>query len=185
MNRYEIQNKLNQEHFDNPTVGDYWQEMFCPYFIVLEIVDSSWFWICDERKAVDSNHWTWDLENSKIVSKKYFDRVKYDPTNNKFMADVIVRQNCPFSKSWNELKNNLPQYIKYKSEAKPKVEDLLDEIEKLKKDRSKWLNSYVSLLLNTLNETTSSGETYYELITEENPELADKFKKEVAKFLGS
>lgn len=182
MNRIEEQKKINQEAFDNPKPGHYWQEMFCPYFLVLEVIADNSFWVCDKRKEVDNEHWTWDLSQSKLVDKLYFSRVKYTPISG-FVADVIVRENCPFVKEWNIIKHDLIQYKKVASWSE--VDNLKQEIAQLKQERIKWINSYVSLLLDNLNETTSLGKTYYELISEENPELANNFKKEVAKFVGS
>ena len=31
---------LNQEHFDNPQVGDGWQEHFCYHFIIVDVLPS-------------------------------------------------------------------------------------------------------------------------------------------------
>jgi hypothetical protein len=94
-NRADIQKAKNQTHFDTPQAGDYWQEMFCPYFIVLSVEDyGETFIVCDKTISSADRKWEFDLQNSKRVDKSYFKRVKYSVSSgnmsNKFVADVIV-----------------------------------------------------------------------------------------------
>ena len=79
--------KLNEKHYNNPQEGDYWHEMFCPYFIVLSIVENGYI-ICSERIDVDSGHWRFDLSKATLVDKNYFDKVKYQSISG-FCADVV------------------------------------------------------------------------------------------------
>ena len=170
MSRQEEQKLLNEKHFNYPEIGDYWHEMFCPYFIVLDIFQDK-FWICDIRKEVDKDHWTWDLEKSKLVDKSYFNRVKYDTvlSNNRslgFIADVIVRgENNPFVEEFKKIKCNLNY-------------DYIDpSIEELKSQRNYWINKYFTLLVDSVSETFP-GTTikYIDIIKEDNPKLIEKLK---------
>lgn len=169
MSRIDEQKKLNQEHFDFPRPGDFWQEMFCPYFIVLGIEDDL-FWICDERKEVDNNHWTWDLSKSKLVYKSYFNRVKYSVSSQGFVADVIVRgDSCPFVAEFDKLGLKKP-IIKEEKQKK--------QIEELKKQRNFYLNKYVELLIEQLVEPFPGTDyRYIDIIKQENPKLLEKLQK--------
>lgn len=94
----------NRSHYNLPAVGDYWHEMFCPYFIVLEVLSGTGYYvICEDRKTVDSDHWTFDLSKAKWVDKSYFNMVKYT-TMDGFCADVVVNPKYQvFVEEWIEL----------------------------------------------------------------------------------
>ncbi len=97
------QNTRNQQALDNPRPGDYWQEMFCPYFIVVDVKGDEYTVLScmggpdsynrkDEpnaRISVDSGHWAFDYSKSMIVDRAWIERaVKYG-TIDEFVADVI------------------------------------------------------------------------------------------------
>lgn len=106
-NRKEIQEKLNNEHFDNPEPGDYWNEMFCPYFVVLECLPENKFVICHTRQPIDSHTWTWDLSKTQIVSKEYFNVVKYRSIPG-FVANVIPEHHWAVEEYFKEWKSKFP-----------------------------------------------------------------------------
>ena len=173
MSRIETQKQINTRAFDDPKVGDYWHEMFCPYFIVLEVIGDGTFWICDERKTVDRDHWTWDLEQARIVEKRYFDRVKYSP-NSGFCADVIeYGVTNPFASKWLEIKKE-----KFSNIESIKIQQLQNKILDLEMERKKWIKKYIDLLVDSLLEKTVDNQlTYLEILKQENPELIEKLKK--------
>lgn len=76
----------NNLAFYNPKAGDYWNEMFVPYFVILEVRDDTLI-VCDETKEVDANHWTWNLEKAKEAPRDYMKRVKYGSIDG-YVADV-------------------------------------------------------------------------------------------------
>jgi hypothetical protein len=169
MSRIDEQKQLNQEHFDSPRPGDFWQEMFCPYFIVVGIEDDL-FWICDERKSVDEVYWTWDVSKSRLVKKSYFNCVKYSASSQGFIADVIVRgYSCPFVAEFKKLGLKVPN-IKEEKQKK--------QIETLTKQRDYYLNKYIELLIQQLEETFPGTDyRYIDIIKQENPNLLEKLQK--------
>ena len=93
----------NLQHYNSPEVGDYWHEMFCPYFIVLAVDDNGYYVVCEDRKDVGPDHWTFDLTKAKWVDKSYFDMVKYS-TMKGFCADVVTSpKHLAFVDEWIEL----------------------------------------------------------------------------------
>ncbi len=97
------QNQKNQQALDNPQPGDYWNEMFCPYFVVVDVKGKDITVLScmggpdsynrkDEpnaRKQVDSNHWTFDYSKSMVVDRAWMEKaVKYG-TIDGFVADVV------------------------------------------------------------------------------------------------
>jgi len=101
---YEAQKKLNQEALDNPKPGDYWNEMFCPYFVVVSVnpkKDQYTVLSClggpdsynrkDEinaRISVDSGHWGFDYSKHMVVDHAWIERtVRYDSIDG-FVANV-------------------------------------------------------------------------------------------------
>lgn len=94
--------KANRESLANPRPGDYWQEMFCPYFIVVQVKgpeitvlsclggpDS--FTRKHEPCAkidVDGAHWAFDYGKEMTVDRRWIERaVKYESIDG-FVADV-------------------------------------------------------------------------------------------------
>ena len=100
---YEKQKRINEESLHNPRIGDYWQEMFCPYFLVVDVKDKDVTVLSclggpnsfnrkhelDARIELDKDHWTWDLSRSMVVDRNWILKaVKYD-SGEGFVADVI------------------------------------------------------------------------------------------------
>lgn len=98
----EKQKLANYQSLDNPRIGDYWQEMFCPYFLVVDVKgDKITVLSClggpdsynrkDEpcaRIEVDNNSWTWDLTKAMVVDREWMaSAVKYGSIEG-FVADV-------------------------------------------------------------------------------------------------
>ncbi len=92
----------NEYALTNPRPGDYWQEMFCPYFVVVEVKGSKVTVLSclggpnsynrkDEPNAkieIDKGHWGFDYSKSMIVDREWIAKaVKYG-TIDGFVADV-------------------------------------------------------------------------------------------------
>jgi hypothetical protein len=57
---------------ENPAEGDYWYgEMFIPILVVLA-VHPNHVTICSNTQETDAEHWTWDLDKPRIVSREEF-----------------------------------------------------------------------------------------------------------------
>lgn len=97
------QDQKNQQALDNPQPGDYWNEMFCPYFVVVDVKGKDITVLScmggpdsynrkDElnaRKEVDSGYWTFDYSKSMVVDRAWMEKaVKYG-TIDGFVADVV------------------------------------------------------------------------------------------------
>lgn len=83
----EIQAELTRAHRLNPTVGDYWEDHFCPVMVVLEVTDTT-VTIADKTKKVDSNHWTWDEDKVKTITRDEFaKRPLYDKSGQGSIGD--------------------------------------------------------------------------------------------------
>lgn len=89
------QQRLNQAAVDNPEPGDYWQEMFCPYFLVVQAKgDAITILNClphkgtSARKSVDDSHWMFDVSKSMVVDRAWIEKlVRYESIDG-FVADV-------------------------------------------------------------------------------------------------
>jgi hypothetical protein len=94
--------EANQDALDNPQVGDYWSEHFCPYFIVVAVQDKkitvlsclgglASFTRKDEPNAkLDNKDGTWSFDYSRhmVVDHAWMSKaVKYS-TNDGFCAMV-------------------------------------------------------------------------------------------------
>ena len=93
----------NNNAFLNPQPGDYWHEMFCPYFIVVNVKGDKYTVLSclggpdsysrkDEPNArIDNKDGTWSFDYSKsmVVDREWLERtVKYRSISG-FVADVV------------------------------------------------------------------------------------------------
>lgn len=90
------QQRINQAALDDPLPGDYWHEMFCPYFMVVHR-DGDRFTVlnCLDRHGisaymkVDNEHWAFDVSKAIVVDKDWIQRmVRYDSLDG-FVADAV------------------------------------------------------------------------------------------------
>jgi hypothetical protein len=90
--------ELNQAALDNPQPGDYWQEMFCPYFIVVQVLDQDRFVVLSAMQRPgepcakvnnSDNTWSFDPSMGFEVDRQWIrDRVTYQIIDG-FVADVV------------------------------------------------------------------------------------------------
>lgn len=131
-------NTANEDAVANPQPGDYWHEMFCPYFLVVKVDGDeitvlsclggpSSFNRKDEINAkVDNQDGTWSFDYSKsmIVDRAWIRRtVKYG-TIDGFVADVVRGGNK---------EEAVKEWIRYRAEQ------LMSELKKLGPEVSKYL----------------------------------------------
>jgi len=102
MSTRDERNILNQEALDNPQPGDYWHEMFCPYFVVVAVngPDITVLSCMGGPKSYNRQHepnakienkdgsWSFDYDKSMVVDRKWIEKaVKYGSIDG-FIADV-------------------------------------------------------------------------------------------------
>lgn len=85
----------NQEAMINPKPGDFWHEMFCPYFLVVHVKGKDITVLsCIEESENNArinvpDGWTFDVSKSFIVNHDWIkDKVTYK-TIGGFVADVL------------------------------------------------------------------------------------------------
>ena len=100
--KFQTQEQENSQSLANPRPGDYWQEMFCPYFLVVDVRDdkitvlscmggpNSYSRKHEPNARVDvQDGWHFDYSKSMVVDRKWISKaVRYD-TIDGFAADVI------------------------------------------------------------------------------------------------
>lgn len=91
----------NRKALDNPRPGDYWHEMFCPYFLVVNVKGKNITVLSclGGEKSLNRKHepnakigmgdrWTFDIEKDFVVDREWMEKaVKYF-TFDGFCADV-------------------------------------------------------------------------------------------------
>ena len=65
------QDLLNEKHATDPQPGDYWHEMLCPVWVVV-FVDEDVVGVIQDKVDRPPNHWTWDLDKIKSVTRDAF-----------------------------------------------------------------------------------------------------------------
>lgn len=89
--RYKKQQKLNEEHVKNPQIGDFWHEMFSPYFLVVGVVETGVI-VLDETISISKSHYKFDETKPKFISLESLkERVTYPTMRDKFVANVRVK----------------------------------------------------------------------------------------------
>lgn len=96
---YEQKKLENQQGLENPRIGDYWHEMFCPYFLVVDVKDDDITVLSclggiytrkhELNAKIDTKDgWTFDLSKSMVVNREWMTKaVKYESIEG-FVADV-------------------------------------------------------------------------------------------------
>jgi hypothetical protein len=98
--------EYNQEALDNPQPGDYWQERFCPYFLVVAVRDDKITVLsCLGGNAkIDNKDGTWSFDYSKhiVVDRAWMTKaVKYD-TIDGFCANVVRGKTTVALEEWKQ-----------------------------------------------------------------------------------
>lgn len=74
---HEKQQVLNLEYATNPQPGDYWEDMFCPVLLVLEVKNDK-VTIVSKTKEVDQFHWSWDFDKVQVLTvQELIDKLSY------------------------------------------------------------------------------------------------------------
>ncbi len=74
-------NLLNLKHAAAPLIGDYWNEMFTPIGVVVDVTEFTVV-LCESQKLVGDG-WSWDLSKLKAYSRKEFvNRFRYGRIGN-------------------------------------------------------------------------------------------------------
>ena len=98
-----MSNQNNQQALDNPRPGDYWHEMFCPYFVIVNKEGDKYrvlsclggpksFTRKDELNAqiqVDNGHWGFDYSKSMLVDHAWIRKTVTYESIDGFVADVV------------------------------------------------------------------------------------------------
>ncbi len=118
-------NKQNRNHAKYPQPGDYWHEMLCPVLIVLKVTAFQ-VWICDERKDKSNAKWTWDLTQTRILTRKTFEsKLKYD-TMDECWCSVMPKNKMWAVEEYKKMTEH-PMESKYKHTA-PTTQEYTDAI---------------------------------------------------------
>ena len=112
-----MSDQKNQEAVDNPQVGDYWSERFCPYFLVVKVKgDDITVLSCvggpqsfnrkDELNArIDNGDNTWSMDYSKhmVVDREWIKKLVSYGSIPGFCADVVrYGQASAMVREWKE-----------------------------------------------------------------------------------
>lgn len=92
-----MSNELEQEALRNPKIGDYWHEMYCPYFLIVDINYNEYTILsCLNRNnepcaKIDNKNdtWSFDFTKSMKVNHEWIKKtVKYSSIDG-FVARVV------------------------------------------------------------------------------------------------
>lgn len=94
--RYDHAEQVNRNHqaIADPRPGDYWNEMFCPYFIVVDRRGDDFTVLsCLPPDSARIDHsdgtWSFDYSKTKVVDREWIQsKVRYQSIDG-FVADVI------------------------------------------------------------------------------------------------
>jgi len=131
------QDLRNQKALVNPQPGDYWHEMFCPYFVIVNKEGDKFrvlsclggpesFTRKDELNArieVDSGHWGFDYSKSMLVDHEWIRKTVTYESIDGFVADVVQSEKTArMVQEWREHKRLT----------------MLEEIERLEEEYEKF-----------------------------------------------
>lgn len=97
------QDLANQKSLAFPQIGDYWHEMFCPYFVIVNREGNKFRILSclggpksftrkhelNARLEVDSGHWGFDYAKSMLVDHDWIRKTVTYGSVEGFVADVV------------------------------------------------------------------------------------------------
>jgi hypothetical protein len=86
---HDLRKERAEAHINEPCVGDYWHETFCPVCVVLSVSDFRLV-ICKHTTAFDDG-WTWALDNRTDISRDEFKQWLAYKSIPGYWADVAPR----------------------------------------------------------------------------------------------
>ena len=113
------QDLANQKALAFPQIGDYWHEMFCPYFVIVNKEGDKFrvlsclggpksFTRKDELNAqieVDNGHWGFDYSKSMLVDHEWIRKTVTYESIDGFVADVVQSEKTArIAQEWREHK---------------------------------------------------------------------------------
>ena len=131
------QDLRNQKALAFPQIGDYWHEMFCPYFVIVNKEGDKFrvlsclggpksFTRKDELNAqieVDNGHWGFDYSKSMLVDHEWIRKTVTYESIDGFVADVVQSEKTArMVQEWREHKRLT----------------MLEEIERLEEEYEKF-----------------------------------------------
>ena len=133
---HNAQQELNKTAMDLPSPGDYWQEMFCPYFLVVASTPAKNQYtilscISEPNARTQNNDgktWSFDYSKHQVVDRAWIEKhVTYGSIPG-FVANVI--RNDKFKsivKEWKQF--HAQRLLKELKELGPEVSQMLLEAE--------------------------------------------------------
>ena len=95
----------NRMRIADPQPGDYWHEMFSPYFVVIER-EGDKVLICDKRKTMGDG-WTFDLTACRYMTiAELRHEVTYGTMPDKFVADCSLKSHMWAVDLYREMKRD-------------------------------------------------------------------------------
>lgn len=130
MKIHDDRKKTNEEALAEPRIGDYWHEMFCPYFCIVNIKDGKYTILnfidgrVEYNAKIDNNDGTWSIDYTKtmVVDHAWIKtNVTYQSISG-FVADVVRDEGRGSS-----IVNHWRDYMQKK--MRQQIEDLTNEWE--------------------------------------------------------
>lgn len=96
--RYTEQQLNNHNALLNPQIGDYWNEMFCPYFLVVDVKGDKFTVLSCMNRPNEPNAkidyksgagWNFDYSKSMVVTRDWIEKAVRYKSIDGFVADVF------------------------------------------------------------------------------------------------
>ncbi len=124
---YDKKKVENQVALDNPMVGDYWNEMFCPYFLIVHISGDKYTVLCAFPEDSLNNKetlcarifnkddtWSWDYTKHSVVTKEWITKTVTYGSIPGFVADVWrSEKQLQVVEEWREVNPNYKSMNQY------------------------------------------------------------------------
>jgi hypothetical protein len=132
------QQNLNTDAFEDPQVGDYWNERFCPYFIIVKrspIGKPMKYTVLScygkDSAKVDNKDGTWSFDYSKSIEVDWTwisEQVRYKNIDG-FVADVVrnSEKTRAVVKEWQQF--HAQRLLKELKELGPEVSQMILQAE--------------------------------------------------------
>jgi len=136
---HNAQQELNTKALENPQVGDYWHEMFCPYFLIVKVDGKKYTVLSclggplsfnrrnelNARLNDDTGYWSFDYSKSMVVDRRWIENAVCYTSIDGFVADVVrgSEKNNTIVREWKQF--HAQRLLKELKELGPEVSQMI------------------------------------------------------------
>lgn len=81
--------------FEQPKIGDFWHEMYCPVLVIVDVHENNDLTICEHTKDTENNTYMFDVSRCrKITRQEFSDKIKWYKNKPEEICYRVIPERC-------------------------------------------------------------------------------------------